>query len=108
MKGVTQIKELDPSLLEGFPLQYAQYMASKMNRTFIDGLALQTWLSKIEYPISYLDFEWDTFPIPPYQNMHPFDVLCFQYSLHIERKNGTLGHVDFLEQEIAAKILSNR
>lgn len=94
-KGVTQIKELDPSLLEGFPLQYAQYMASKMNRTFIDGLALQTWLSKIEYPISYLDFEWDTFPIPPYQNMHPFDVLCFQYSLHIERKNGTLGHVDF-------------
>ena len=85
--------------IEGFRLQYAQYMASKTQKPFMDRAALQVWMKQIKYPISYLDFEWDTFAIPPYKNMKPFDVLCFQYSLHVETSDGNLTHYNFFESK---------
>ncbi|MBP3853462.1 MAG: DUF2779 domain-containing protein [Erysipelotrichaceae bacterium] len=95
-KGIRYIHEIDSSQLDGFRLQYAQYIASQKGR-FVDGWALFSWLHHIQTPISYLDFEWDTFAIPPYRGMKPFDVLCFQYSLHIEREDEPLQHLDFFE-----------
>ena len=65
----------------------------------MDRAALQVWMKQIKYPISYLDFEWDTFAIPPYKNMKPFDVLCFQYSLHVETSDGNLTHYNFFESK---------
>ncbi len=94
-KGIVHIKDLPLDELEGFRLQYAQYRASQLNAPYYDHWALKHWLSHIQYPISYLDFEWDTFAVPPYNNMKPFDVLCFQYSLHIEREDEPLYHTDF-------------
>ncbi len=92
--GLRHISQMDIDQLEGYRLQYAQFMASR-NGFFMDRLALSQWLDKVKYPISYLDFEWDTFGIPPYPNMKPFDVLCFQYSLHIETRQKELEHRDF-------------
>ena len=94
-EGKKLICDMDVDLLDGFRLQYAQYMASKCKKPFIDRAAINVWRQDIQYPISYLDFEWDTFAIPPYNNMKPFDVLCFQYSLHIENENHQLEHYDF-------------
>lgn len=94
--GLSRICQMHPDSLEGFRLQYAQYMASK-NGIFFDKAALSVWTKNIQYPISYLDFEWDTFAIPPYKGMKVFDVLCFQYSLHIEQKDHHLSHEDFFE-----------
>lgn len=93
--GKEKMKEA--RLIEGTsgPLQFAQVMASKDNQTFYDANGIRNWLSQIEYPVSYLDFEWDTFAIPPYPGMKPFEVLCFQYSLHVEEKEGTLKHYDY-------------
>ena len=93
--GKKTIKDMDVDLIDGFRLQYAQFMASKNGGTFMDIPALKVWLQDIQYPISYLDFEWDTFAVPPYKEMKPFDVLCFQYSLHIEDSVHTLKHFDF-------------
>lgn len=93
-KGIERIKDMPLDQLEGYRLQYAQVMASRNGR-FADRMGIRHWLDNIQYPISYLDFEWDTFAIPPYENMKPFDVLCFQYSLHIEKKDGSLSHCDF-------------
>lgn len=45
--------------------------------------------------VSYLDFEWETYAFPPYEGMKPFDVLVFQYSLHIEEQQ-ELRHVGFI------------
>lgn len=94
-QGIEHMKDMDPESIEGFPLQYAQIMASNLGGVFCDRFALNEWMESIQYPISYLDFEWDTFAIPPYKGMKPFDVLCFQYSLHVEEKDGTLQHLDF-------------
>ncbi len=93
--GKKTIKDIDLNLIDGFRLQYAQFMASKNRVSFMDVSALKVWLQDIQYPISYLDFEWDTFAVPPYKGMKPFDVLCFQYSLHIESYEHSLKHFDF-------------
>jgi hypothetical protein len=93
--GEQRIYELEPEEVDGFWLQYAQYQASKNHGQYIDKRAIAAWLSDIEYPISYLDFEWDTFAFPPYKKMHPLEVVCFQYSLHVEKADGTLSHDDF-------------
>lgn len=102
-KGIRHIKDIPITQIEGFRLQYAQYMASLKQKPFMDKAALKVWNSKIQYPISYLDFEWDTFAIPPYKNMKPFDVLCFQYSLHVESEDGSLKHYNFFESKDCRK-----
>ena len=94
-QGIEHMKDMDPDTIEGFPLQYAQIMASNLGGVFCDRFALNEWMESIQFPISYLDFEWDTFAIPPYKGMKPFDVLCFQYSLHVEKEDGSLQHLDF-------------
>jgi len=96
--GVTDMKEIDFDTLEGTRLQYAQIMAANGNGFYMDRFALSNWVNQnITYPISYLDFEWETFVYPPYEGMKPFDVLVFQYSLHVEeRENAPLTHEEFI------------
>lgn len=95
-EGIYDIKDVDLSRIEGTRHQYAQIMAAKYGR-YVDQAALRCWLKDhISYPISYLDFEWETYAYPPYEGMKPFDVLCFQYSLHVEQEDGILTHESFI------------
>lgn len=78
--------------------QYAQIMAAHLGGRFVDQRALRHWLDKYEGQImSFVDFEWDTFGIPPYPKMRPLDVVCFQYSLHVI-EDGLVHHREFLGQ----------
>ena len=97
-EGIQDIKDVDEERIEGTRHQYAQIMAAKHGR-YVDKAALRCWLKDhIHYPFSFLDFEWETFAYPPYDGMKPFDVLCFQYSLHIEEQaGGPLKHLSFLQ-----------
>lgn len=93
--GITDMAMVNGDEIEGTRVQYAQVMAAKKQGLFIDKPALQKWLDKIEKPITYLDFEWQTFLIPPYEKMKPYDVLVFQYSMHIEDEQG-LRHEEYI------------
>lgn len=99
-EGITDIKDIDDyDKIEGTRHQYAQILAAKTNELYFDYPAMKKWVdTKITYPISYLDFEWETYAYPPYAEMKPFDVLVFQYSLHIEEKGKELVHKQFLEK----------
>lgn len=94
--GMETIDQIDVNLITT-PAQYAQYQAAKQGE-FVDQVALHSWMSNISYPIAYLDFEWETYAIPPFEGMKPFDVLCFQYSLHVEQADGQVTHFNFLQQ----------
>lgn len=97
-EGLDTLAKADPWRMEGSALQYAQVMADREGGQFLDANALSNWIEKIEYPLTYMDFEWDTYSIPPYPGMMPFDVLCFQYSLHIEETPcAQLIHKNFFE-----------
>lgn len=83
-KGIRYLKDADPNLIEGNRVQYAQIMADTNGGLFVEKEALKVWMDKnVTLPISFIDFEWDLFPIPPYRGMKPLDVLPFQYSLHV-------------------------
>ena len=64
---------------------------------FIDKPALKHWLRSFESDnISYIDFEWDRYLVPPYINMRPMDVLCFEFALYYQDENGTMQHKTYV------------
>ncbi len=90
------LKDADLNRIEGTRQQFAQIRADQNGGLFADHLGLSAWLSDIRYPISFLDFEWECYAVPQYEGMHPYDVLPFEYSLHIMQKDGTMTHQVFL------------
>lgn len=97
-EGRLRLKEADFDRIEGTRHQYAQIMADTIGDRYVDVGALRSWIhDHVQYPISYLDFEWETFAFPPYVGMKPFDVVTFQYSLHVEESSqSSLKHHGFI------------
>jgi predicted RecB family nuclease len=63
-----------------------------------DGLAEK--LATLRYPIAYLDFESLNPAIPRFSGMHPFDHICFQFSLHTQSQPGSAPeHYEFLADD---------
>ena len=93
--GVLTLADADLDMIEGTRQQYAQIMADRNGGLFVDKANLSLWLKDtLKMPLSFLDFEWDRYAIPPYDGMKPFDVLLFQYSLHVFNKR--LKHKEFI------------
>ena len=95
-EGRIYLRDADEGRIEGTRQQYAQIMADRMGGLFADRIALRTWMQDVQYPISFLDFEWECYAIPPYKGMKPYDVLPFEYSLHVLHEDGTVDHEVFL------------
>lgn len=94
-EGILYLKDADINQIEGNRVQYAQIMADKLSGLYVDKLALKKWMANLKFPLSFIDFEWDLFPIPPYEKMKPLDVLLFQYSLHVYDGNN-LKHYEYI------------
>lgn len=112
-QGILDLSMVDSDMIEGTRHQYAQIMAAKNDGLFFDYYALKIWVeNQIVYPITYLDFEWETYIYPPYAGMKPYDVLVFQYSMHIEKTHqGNLHHEEYIgtqdcRQEFIENLLS--
>ncbi|MFW5884728.1 MAG: DUF2779 domain-containing protein [Patescibacteria group bacterium] len=57
-------------------------------------------LSKLEYPLYFLDYETSGPAIPMFDGYKPYQRIIFQYSLHIQRTpGGELEHHEFLSKE---------
>jgi hypothetical protein len=59
-----------------------------------EGLAA---LKSLPYPRYFLDFETVSFAVPIWPGTRPYQQLPFQWSCHIEDRNGKLTHQDFLD-----------
>lgn len=95
-EGILYIKDADIEQVEGTRLQYAQIMADRLGGFFADKLALRSWFNEIAcQPAIFLDFEWDTYCIPPYRGMKPLQTLPFQYSIHI-LENDEIVHKEYI------------
>ena len=95
-EGILYLKDADLEQVEGTRLQYAQIMADRLGGFFMDKLALKNWFDTLSCQTAiFLDFEWDTYCIPPYAGMKPLQTLPFQYSLHI-LNNGEVTHKEYI------------
>ncbi|MEX2149682.1 MAG: DUF2779 domain-containing protein [Steroidobacteraceae bacterium] len=54
-------------------------------------------LAALPYPRYYLDFETISFAVPRWAGTRPYQQIPFQWSLHIEERNGSLRHEEFLD-----------
>ena len=59
---------------------------------------IKKFLNTLSYPIYYLDFETFQESVPSYDDIRPYMQIPFQYSLHIENKDGKLTHKEFLAE----------
>jgi len=55
------------------------------------------FMRALPYPRYYLDFETVGPAIPVWEGTRPYQALPFQWSCHIERKDGSLDHIEFLD-----------
>lgn len=94
--GILKLEDIPDSE----PLNHRQTLqinGVKNNTSFIDKVAISEFISNVEYPLYFFDFETIFPAIPPINDTRPFQQTPFQYSLHIlEAPNGALVHKEFL------------
>ena len=67
----------------------------KENREWI-GAQLGAILSDIQYPVHHLDFETFMPAVPKFSETRPYQVIPTQWSNHIEQRDGTLSHAEYI------------
>lgn len=98
-----ELRERGIILLEQLPNDYPltdvqrKYINWIFNgQTEIDYAGIRKKLSKLEYPIHFLDFETDSSASPRFIGTRPFDKIPFQYSCHIMHENGDIEYFEYI------------
>ncbi len=95
-QGVTLLKDIpdDTKLTASQAIQKATAISGQPH---INRHALAEFLSGLEYPLHFLDFETFGTAIPLFDHVRPYQQIPFQFSLHVVRASGAKPeHVMFL------------
>ncbi|MBD5508233.1 MAG: DUF2779 domain-containing protein [Lachnospiraceae bacterium] len=65
----------------------------------IDRDGIRDFLEALTYPVYHLDFETYQQAVPEFDGIRPYAQIPFQYSLHIEERDGKIEHREFLAKE---------
>jgi hypothetical protein len=96
--GILAIKDI-PSTFKLSPNQQVQYRCEITAKPFVNRDEIRGFLSTIEYPLHFLDFETYNFPIPLFDGVSPYETIPFQFSLHIKNnETSTPVHHSFLAE----------
>lgn len=69
----------------------------QLRKPWYSGPEIIEELSKLKYPISFIDFETVNPTIPRFAGMRPYDQIPFQWSAHVQREQGAAPeHFEFL------------
>ena len=92
-QGIQKLADIpaNVTLTDNQAIQRAALLAGQPH---IDRPALAAFLSQLEYPVSYLDFETIGTAIPLFDGVRPYQQVPFQYSLHIVRQPGAKSRFD--------------
>jgi hypothetical protein len=99
--GIISLDDIpeDLSLLGSQQLQIDSY---KTGKTIIDKAAIEEFLSEIEYPLYFMDFESFQPAVPLFDKSKPYQQVPFQFSLHYQKskesKESKLEHKEFLAE----------
>ena len=77
--------------------QIVQIETIKSGKPWKAGKLSKSLTKGVQYPMFFLDFEAAAAPIPEFDNQHPYDLLPFQWSCHVQDSPGaTPRHHEFL------------
>jgi hypothetical protein len=88
-----------PDDVELNKIQKIQVECDKNRSIYKDKTEISEFLNRIEFPYYFLDFEAINPAIPIYPNSRAFQHIPFLYSLHIQKEDGSLENVHFIEEE---------
>jgi hypothetical protein len=94
-KGILFMKDIP----EGVKLSKAQEIQKACDISggaYAEKEAIHKFLAALENPLQFLDFETFAPAIPLFDGTRPYQKIPFQYSLHVEEKQGELLHYSFL------------
>jgi hypothetical protein len=93
--GIESIYEIPPDFPFSDRMRRACTCVQRATPWFSSELAHK--LEELRYPVYFMDFETVNPAIPRFAEMRPFDVLPFQWPLHIQESRGAnLRHFEFL------------
>lgn len=97
-QGILEITEIP----DEFGLSHAQRLqveGEKNGTEIINKEAIRKFVSNLHYPLYFLDFETFNPPVPLFDYSNPYQMIAFQYSLHIqEKEKGGIIHKEFLAE----------
>jgi len=98
MKGVVSLDQIDLKTTKLNSNQLLQVQSEIEKTTHINHDEISKFIEGLKYPLYFLDFETMASAIPVYNNSRPYQQLVFQYSLHIQNKNGETVHHEYLAE----------
>ncbi|MDP3938700.1 MAG: DUF2779 domain-containing protein [Deltaproteobacteria bacterium] len=93
--GLRDLRDLPEGEVALTRLQDRQCLAIRTGKPIIDA-ALSKRLKAYRYPVHFLDFETVNPGLPLFPGTHPYQMIPFQYSLHVLEKNGQPVHHEYL------------
>ena len=80
-------------------IQQKQLQAYRTKKPVIEKKIINEFIDKVQYPISYFDFETFSDAVPVFDGQKPHVQIPFQYSLHIQKSAGEELEIDENHQE---------
>ncbi|MFQ5620861.1 MAG: DUF2779 domain-containing protein, partial [Candidatus Nanoarchaeia archaeon] len=97
-QGITILKEV-PGDFKLTDKQHIQRECAISGKPHVHKESIKHFLSMLEYPLFYLDFETINTDIPLFDKSTPYQQITFQYSLHVvEREGAEPKHYEFLAE----------
>ena len=93
--GVTRVESVPEDLLYD-DVQRRILRCTRSGAAELDP-AVRDELAGLPYPRYYLDFETMQFAVPIWAGTRPYEQLPFQWSCHVEGRDGSLRHLEFLD-----------
>ncbi|MBU4463360.1 MAG: DUF2779 domain-containing protein, partial [Proteobacteria bacterium] len=111
-QGIVRLEDLPIDKLNEAQRFQANATINKEDST--NPVRVKDFIDSLWYPLCYLDFETFDTPIPPFDGTRPYQKIPFQYSLHIQEKEGVEPiHFEYLAEpgndprrELAEKLLA--
>lgn len=82
------------------PTQRVVVDAATSGAPMIDHEAIRQFLSDLQFPLYFLDYETFASAVPALDRLRPHGHLPVQYSLHVLGRDDKLTHHDYLEREL--------
>lgn len=89
-----------PAELRGQQMHQGDIEAYLDNIDLINKDKLLEFTNQLRWPLYYLDYESIQAAVPMFDNSRPYQQICFQFSLHVQRiPGGELEHYEYLHDD---------
>jgi hypothetical protein len=97
--GISKLVDIPPGV-HMTDKQRLQLQSTRKAKAIIELDPIKNWLSKLSFPLYFLDYETLSSMVPYFDGLRPYHQVPFQYSLHVlESPDAKLRQVEYLHRD---------